>query len=159
MDESYLSHPDLLEGVLRRWDLEKNEWLTSEAYQDQLMNEPRVYIHYGHIYENGLKIDDLNEGIKCVMDAAGLTSFSASWHNFDPQPEQVLPMPLDEALVLAEMNRQSPTWLLSAELVYSNVTNAETDGEKYDLHWLITTRHGKYYINCVTGKRWADRNE
>ncbi|HHY12157.1 MAG TPA: hypothetical protein GX529_05955 [Firmicutes bacterium] len=68
-------------------------------------------------------------------------------------------MPLDEGLVLDGKYCQRPVWLLSAELVYSNVTNVETAGEKYDLHWLITTPHGRWYINCVTGARWADHNE
>ncbi len=72
-------------------------------------------------------------------------------------------MPLSEALALAERNLRRPAWLLSAELVYSNVTNAatggETAGQKYDLHWLLTTDFGRYYINCVTGARWADHNE
>lgn len=157
--EGYLSHARLAEDVRKQWDYEKKRWLTPEAYQDQFTKAPRAYVHYDHIYENGLKIDDLNEGIRVRRDANGLSSFSASWHTFGARPEQVLPMSLDEALLLAEKYCRRPVWLLSAELVYSNVTNAETVREKYDLHWLLTTEYGRYYINCVTGGRWADHNE
>ncbi len=148
-----------------KWDNDKEQWLTKEAYESQIANRPQVVIQYNHIHENGLKISDKNEGIQVgfgeqafKLNTGGLSHISFSWHTFDAQPKQVMPMPLDEALALADKCRWSPTWLLSAELVYSNLTNVETDNQKYDLHWLLTTPYARYYINCVTRECWADYN-
>lgn len=153
--EEWLTHVGMERTLIERWNDEEERWLTEAEYSDYLRRMDVHYYLFEHRYDNGVKI--LDDELLAAVGVNGLSMFRLSWHDFAESDQGTLtPMPLQEAIDMANSTRLGPTVLLGAELVYSNQL---TQSDRFNLSWYLITSKGNYVVDCVLREHICDSYE
>lgn len=139
--------------ISERWSY-SDRWMTDEEYREFMYNRDLHYFNFEHLSASGLSI--LGDGISASVGVNGLNGFDLSWHNFTESKETVAPIPLEEAIKMANSTRMAKATLLYADLVYSNWL---TESDEYNLSWYLLTDRGSYVVDCVLLKHKCDSYE
>lgn len=153
--EDWLTHVGIERTLIERWNNEEKRWLTEVEYSDYLRRKDVHYHLFEHWHDNGVNI--LDDELLAAVGVNGLSMFRLNWHDFAESDQGTLtPMPLQEAIDMANSTRLGPTVLLGAELVYSNRL---TQSDRFDLSWYLITSEGNYVVDCVLREHVCDSYE
>lgn len=139
--------------IQERWSY-ADRWMTDEEYRQFMYNRDLHYFTFEHLAPSGLSI--LGDSIRASVGVNGLNGFDLSWHNFSESEETVSPIPLEDAVKMANSTRMAKATLLYADLVYSNWL---TESDEYNLSWYLLTDQGSYVVDCVLLKHKCDSYE
>lgn len=139
--------------IRERWGY-ADRWMTDEEYRKYMYERDLHYFNFEHRAPSGLSI--LGDGILASVGVNGLNGFDLSWHNFTESEEVIAPIPLEEAVKMANSTRMAKATLLYADLVYSNWL---TESNEYNLSWYLVTDAGSYVVDCVLMKHKCDSYE
>lgn len=139
--------------IQERWSY-ADRWLTDEEYREFMYNRDLHYFNFEHISASGLPI--LGDSIMASVGVNGLNGFDLSWHNFMQVNDVISPIPLDDAIKMANSTRMAKATLLYADLVYSNWI---TESDEYNVSWYLVTDQGSYVVDCVLLKHKCDSYE
>jgi len=112
------------------------------------------YFNFEHRTEQGIAI--LGDSILASVGINGLNGFDLSWHEYTESAEEIVPMPLKDAIRMADSSRAAEATLLYANLVYSNWL---TENNEYNLSWYLLTDRGTYVVDCVLNRHKCDSYE
>ncbi|MBQ5757380.1 MAG: hypothetical protein IIV93_02600 [Clostridia bacterium] len=167
-DESLLLCRSLLKGVIPdewtehvnqtrlirdRWDY-SDRWMTDEEYAAFCRERKSHYVLFDHITEAGLPIT--TDKVFANVGVDGLAFLDINWHDYTASEETIYPMPLKEALEMANSTRSRDCTLLYADLVYSDWL---TENDTQNLSWRLITDSGTYIVDCVLKKHKCDTYE
>ncbi len=153
LPQEWLSSVSPIRSLRDRWAL-SDRWMTDEEYARFLKEQKRHYFVFDHLSDCGLPI--LGEQVLATVGVDGLSGLSIQRHSFSESEEAISPMPLDEALVLANSTRSARCTLLYAGLTYSNWL---TGDDTYHLSWYLVTDAGNYVVDCVLRQHLCDSYE
>ena len=139
--------------IQERWSY-ADRWMTNEEYREYMYNRDLHYFNFEHLSPAGLSI--LGDGLMASVGVNGLNGFDLNWHNFTESSETLSPIPLEDAIKMANFTRMAKATLLYADLVYSNWL---TESDEYNLSWYLLTDQGSYVVDCVTLKHKCDSYE
>lgn len=149
----WTEHVRLAPLLLSRWDY-SDRWMTEEEFAAFCAGQDHCCFSFEHRTEAGLPI--LADRVYACIGADGLASVEICWRDYTPSEKSIFPMPLKEAVELANSTREAPCTLLCAELVYSDWLTG--DGTQ-NLSWYLTTDAGNYVVDCVLKKHLCDSYE
>lgn len=167
-DESLMLCRALLKGVIPdewtervsqvrwirdRWDY-SDRWMTDEEYAAFCRERKSHYLLFDHVTEDGLPIT--TDKVFANVGVDGLAFLDINWHDYAASEETVYPMPLKEALEMANSTRSRACTLLYADLVYSDWL---TENDTQNLSWRLVTDSGTYIVDCVLKKHRCDTYE
>ena len=139
--------------IQERWSY-ADRWMTDKEYKEYMYGCDLHYFNFEHVSASGLAI--LGDSILASVGVNGLNGFDLSWHNFTESEENLAPIPLEEAVEMANSTRMAKATLLYADLVYSNWL---TESDEYNLSWYLLTDQGSYVVDCVLLKHKCDSYE
>lgn len=139
--------------IQERWSY-ADRWMTDEEYKKFMYNRDLHYFTFEHLAPSGLSI--LGDSIRASVGVNGLNGFDLSWHNFTENEETISPIPLEDAIEMANSTRMAKATLIYADLVYSNWL---TESDEYNLSWYLLTDQGSYVVDCVLLKHKCDSYE
>ncbi len=139
--------------IQERWSF-ADRWMTDEEYRKFMYERDLHYFNFEHVAPSGLSI--LGDSILASVGVNGLNGFDLKWHDFTESTEYIAPIPLEEAVKMANSTRMAKATLLYADLVYSNWI---TENEAYNLSWYLLTDQGSYVVDCVELKHKCDSYE
>lgn len=151
--DEWLEHVNETRWLRDRWDY-SDRWMTDEEYKAYCYERKSHYITFSHLTEAGLPIQ--GDMVFANVGVDGLSFVDISWRETAESAELTAPLPLDEALTMANSTRSAPCTLLCARLVYSNWL---TGDDTYNLSWHLTTDAGAYIVDCVQKKHMCDSYE
>lgn len=153
VDPSWLEYPGIVRQVKEKWS-DSRHWKPDSEYAESVRGMDKHFFVFEHHTADDVNI--LGDRLTAAVGVNGLDSITLSWHDFTPCEETILPMPLDDAIRLADAAYESPTILLYAQLVYSNWL---AGSDEYNLSWYLVTSQGDYVVDCVLGKCMCDALE
>jgi len=139
--------------ITERWSY-ADRWMTDAEYRDFMYGHDLHYFEFEHRSNSGLSI--LGDSLFAGVGVNGLNGFTLNWHDFSESSQTMTPMPLTDAVKLANSTRLAPATLLYADLVYSNRV---TENGEYNLCWYLATDAGNYVVDCVLQKHVCDSYE
>lgn len=139
--------------ISERWSY-SDRWMTDAEYREFMYNRDLHYFVFEHRTEADLSI--LGDNISASVGVNGLNGFTLNWHEYTQSAEEIAPMPLEDAIRMADSTRAAKATLLYAELVYSNWL---TETNEYNLSWYLVTDAGSYVVDCVLGAHKCDSYE
>lgn len=139
--------------IRERWSY-ADRWMTDKEYAEYMYNCALHYFNFEHIAPSGLSI--LGDSILASVGVNGLNGFDLKWHNFTESADTIAPIPLEEAVKMANSTRMAKATILYADLVYSNWL---TESDEYNLSWYLLTDQGSYVVDCVLLKHKCDSYE
>ncbi|MBQ5771630.1 MAG: hypothetical protein IIW08_10715, partial [Clostridia bacterium] len=139
--------------IQERWSF-ADRWMTDKEYKQYMYNRDLHYFNFEHVSPSGLSI--LGDSILASVGVNGLNGFDLCWHNFTESDEMIAPIPLEEAVKMANSTRMAKATILYADLVYSNWL---TESDEYNLSWYLLTDQGSYVVDCVLLKHKCDSYE
>lgn len=151
--EEWLSFYNPVRDIRDRWAY-SDRWMTDKEYAAYCKQQKRHYITFNATTQAGIPI--LSERIMAIVGVDGLSGLTVNWHEFTESEELIAPMPLSDALQLANSTRSAHCTLLYAGLFYSNWL---TGDDTHNLCWYLVTDAGSYVVDCVLGKHMCDSYE
>jgi len=151
--DEWTEHVDQNRWIRDRWDY-SDRWMTDEEYAAYCREQQSHYITFNHVTEEGVPI--LSDRIFANVGVDGLSFVDISWRDYTSSDETVCPMPLKEAIEMANSTRSAPCTLLYADLVYSSWL---TGNDTQNLSWRLLTDQGTYIVDCVLKKHMCDTYE
>lgn len=151
--EEWTAHVNHTRWIRDRWSY-SDRWMTDDEYASWCKQQQSHYITFDHLTEAGLAIT--SDYVFANVGVDGLAFVDLSWHDYSVSAETSYPMPLKEALEMANSTREAPCTLLSARLVYSSWL---TGDETQNLSWHLVTDAGNYIVDCVLKKHQCDTYE
>ena len=139
--------------VSERWSY-ADRWMTDAEYREFMYGCKLHYFNFEHRTEQGIAI--LGDSILASVGINGLNGFDLSWHEYEESTEEIVPMPLKDAIRMADSSRAAEATLLYANLVYSNWL---TESNEYNLSWYLLTDRGTYVVDCVLNRHKCDSYE
>jgi len=151
--EKWTENVNFSRWIADRWDY-ADRWMTAEEYESFCKEHKSQYFTFDHLTDHGLPV--WADRVYANIGVDGLASLSVNWREITESEEMISPMPLDEALKMANSTRSAKCTLLYAGLVYSNwLTNDDT----HNLCWFLMTDSGRYMVDCVLNKHLCDTYE
>lgn len=154
VDAEWLSAPYEVDMVRKRWNFSADRWMTDAEYGDYYRNQKSHYFTFAHLTSEGVPVQGDCVFVNVGVD--GLSGLTLNWHELSESDARISPMPLEEAISLADSTRERDTVLYMADLVYSNWL---TGSEVYNISWYLCTSNGNYVVDCVLGKHMCDSYE
>lgn len=151
--EDWLQHVNRTRWISDRWDY-SDRWMTDKEYADWCAQQQSHYVTFDHLTEAGLPIQ--SDYVFANVGVDGLAFVDISWHDYTESDETICPMPLPEALNMANSTREAPCTLLYAGLTYSSWL---TEDDTQNLSWYLLTDKGSYIVDCVLKKHKCDSYE
>lgn len=151
--EEWLTYCNPLRNIRDRWDY-SDRWMTDKEYAEYCKNQKRHYVTFNAVTQAGIPV--LSERVMAIIGVDGLSGLTLNWHEFTESEDMIVPMPLSEALQLANSTRSAHCTLLYAGLFYSNWL---TKDDTHNLCWYLATDAGNYVVDCVLNKHMCDSYE
>ncbi len=151
--EEWLAAPDMMRHIRARWDY-SDRWMTESEYKSYCFERKYHSFLFSQTSESGLPIH--GQDVYATVGVDGLSGLSINRHHFTESEDLISPMPLADALTLANSTREAHCTLLAADLRYSNWL---TEDDTYHLSWYLVTDAGSYIVDCVEGKHRCDSYE
>lgn len=151
--DEWTEHVNQTRWIRDRWDY-SDRWMTDEEYAAFCREQRSHYITFDHVTDEGIPIQSDKAFANVGVD--GLAFLDISWHDYTVSEETVYPLPLKEALEMANSTREAPCTLLYAGLVYSSWL---TENDQQNLSWYLVTDAGNYVVDCVLKKHRCDSYE
>lgn len=151
--EEWTEHVSQTRSIRDRWDY-SDRWMTDEEYAAYCRGQKSHYITFDHVTEDGIPI--VSDTVFANVGVDGLSFLDISWRDYTVSEETIYPMPLKEAIEMANSTRSAPCTLLSADLVYSSWL---TENDQQNLSWRLLTDAGTYIVDCVLKKHQCDTYE
>lgn len=151
--DEWTEHVSQVRWIRDRWDY-SDRWMTDEEYAAFCRERKSHYILFDHVTEDGLPIT--TDKVFANVGVDGLAFLDINWHDYAASEETIYPMPLKEALEMANSTRSRACTLLYADLVYSDWL---TENDTQNLSWRLVTDSGTYIVDCVLKKHRCDTYE
>ncbi len=149
----WLEHVNPSRNIRDRWDY-SDRWMTDEEYKSFCYERKSHYFLFDHLTEAGLPIQ--SDMVFTNVGVDGLSFVEICWRDYAASTEEIAPMPLSEALKMANSTREAPCTLLAARLIYSNWL---TEDNTHNLSWYLITDAGNYVVDCVLNVHKCDSYE
>ena len=151
--DEWMEHVNQTRLIRDRWDY-SDRWMTDEEYAAFCREQKSHYILFDHVTEDGLPIT--SDKVFANVGVDGLSFLDINWRDYIASEEAIYPMPLKEALEMANSTRSRACTLLYADLVYSDWL---TENDTQNLSWRLITDGGTYLVDCVLKKHKCDTYE
>lgn len=151
--EEWTEHVNPTRMIRDRWDY-SDRWMTDEEYAAHCREQRSHYILFDHVTDDGIPIS--SDMVFANVGVDGLSFVDISWRDYTVSENTIYPMPLKEALEMANSTREAPCTLLCARLVYSSWL---TGDDTQNLSWHLVTDAGNYIVDCVLKKHKCDSYE
>ena len=151
--DEWTEHVSRIRWIRDRWDY-SDRWMTDDEYAAYCREQKSHYILFNHVTEEGLPI--VSDQVFANVGVDGLAFVDINWRDYTVSSETIYPMPLKEALEMANSTRSRACTLLYADLVYSNWL---TQNDTQNLSWRLVTDSGTYIVDCVLRKHQCNTYE
>lgn len=151
--DEWIAAYDQTNHIRDRWSY-SDRWMTDEEYKSYCYERTSHYFVFSHLTEAGIPV--LDDRVYTNIGVDGISFLDISWRDLTESDEFISPMPLSEALAMANSTRSAPCTLLTARLVYSSWL---TGNDTANLSWQLVTDHGTYIVDCVLNKHMCDTYE
>lgn len=131
------------------------EYESSDAESERIMREMDAHTFvFERLTDEGISV--LDGGVSVTIGKNGISELviDSSKYGIDGE-NSIVPISIEETLLIVDQIRYSPTVLVYAELTYSNWI---TEDDRYNLSWYLVTTNGNYVVDCVIKEAVCDRN-
>lgn len=154
IDSQWLTTQDPAQLAAMRWNNATDRWMSDSEYEKEYESKTMHSFRFAHLSSDGIPIQ--GEVVMAHIGVDGLSGLTLQWHDWSYSDHDISPMPLNEAITMANSTRESDTVLYYAGLIYSNWISENDD---YNLCWYLLTSNGNYVVDCVLKKHMCDSYE
>lgn len=153
VDPAWLSAPSAAMAANNRWSYTADRWMTDDEYRRWHSERDAHYVTFTHLSDEGIAIHE--DRVYAMVGVDGLALVELNWHEWTPSEQRISPMPLEQAITMANSTREADTVLYYADLVYSNWVSEGA----HNLCWHLITSNGTYFVDCVLERHMCDSYE